>query len=123
AWQEHWKARTNVVVENEKLQFFAELAMVALLRLFEHGKVVIEFLLCFEGSAVNTLELWVLFVAFVVGACDASESERADISGAHDMRPGAEIDEIAVAIERNGFARRNVFDDIELELARSVPLI
>ncbi len=34
------------------------------------------------------------------------------------MRPGAEIDEIAVAIERNFFVRRNVFDDVELEFAR-----
>ena len=34
------------------------------------------------------------------------------------MRAGAEIDEIAVAIERDRFAFGNVLDDIELELAR-----
>ena len=97
--------------------------MVALPCFLEHPKIVVEFLFGFEGGAVNALELRILLVAFVVSAGDVGELERADVSGAHDMRPGAEIDEIAVAIERDGFARRNVFDDIELELARSVPLI
>ena len=32
--------------------------------------------------------------------------------------PGAEIDELAVAIERNLFVGRNVFDDVEFEFAR-----
>ena len=72
---------------------------------------------CFERGAVNALELRILFVAFVVGAGDARELERADVSRAHDVRPGAEIDEVAVAIERDFFARRNVLDDVELELA------
>ena len=34
------------------------------------------------------------------------------------MRAGAEIDEVAVAIERDFFVSGNVFDDIELKLAR-----
>ena len=110
----------DIVVEDEKLQFLAELAMVALLRFLEHGEVFVELRLVLEGGAVDALELRVLLVAFVVGAGDVGELERADVSRAHDVRAGAEIDELAVAIERDRFARRNVFDDIELELARSV---
>ena len=74
--------------------------------------------LVLEGGAVDALELRVLFVALVVGAGDVGELERADVAGAHDVRPGAEIGEIAVAIERDFFALGNVLDDIELELAR-----
>src|SRR6266566_7321259 len=96
--------------------------MVALLRLLEHGEVVIEFLLRFEGSAVDALELRILFVAFIISAGDIREFERTDISGAHHMRAGAKVDEVAVAIERDLFARRNVFDDIELEFAWLFPI-
>jgi len=34
------------------------------------------------------------------------------------VRTGAEIDELAVAIERNLFVGRNVLDDVDLEFAR-----
>ena len=57
----------------------------------------------------------ILFVAFVVSARHVRELERADVSRAHDVRTCAKIDEIAAAIERNFFVRRNVFDDIDLE--------
>ncbi len=92
--------------------------MIALLRFLEHGEVVVEFLFGFERGAVNALQLRILFVALVVRARHAGELECADVSRAHHVRPGAEIDEIAAAIERNLFVRRNVFDDVELEFAR-----
>ena len=103
------------VVEGEELHLRAELAMVALLRLLEHREVGLQLGLVLERGAVDALELRVLFVAFVVGAGDVRELERADVAGAHHVRAGAEIDEIAVAIERNRFALGNVLDDIELE--------
>ena len=91
--------------------------MIALLRFLQHREVIIEFLLGFERGAVNALELRIFFVALVVGAGHIRELERADVSRAHDVRPGAEIDEIAAAIERDLFVWRNVFDDVELEFA------
>src|SRR5436190_16642153 len=96
--------------------------MVALLRFLQHGEVVVELFPCLEGSAVDPLQLRIFLVPLVVCAGDAGELERADVSGAHDMWSGAEIDKIAVAIERDRFARWDVFDDVELELAGSVPL-
>ena len=38
------------------------------------------------------------------------------------MRAGAEIDEVAVAIERDFFVGRNVFDDVDLEFARLIAI-
>ena len=98
------EAGADVVVEGEKLEFFAELAMVALLGFLEHGEVFVELGFVLEGGAVDALELRVLFVAFVVGAGDVGELERADVACAHDVRAGAEIGELAVAIERDFFA-------------------
>ena len=91
--------------------------MIALLRFLEHREVIVEFLFGFERRAVNALKLWILFVAFVVGARHVRQVERADVSGAHDVRARAEIDEIAAAIERDFFFGRNVLDDVELEFA------
>src|SRR5207253_2302828 len=114
----HWQTWTDVVVQNKNLQFAPELAMVALFRFLDHREVFIEFLFRFEGRAVNALELRILFVAFVIRAGDAGKPEGADVSGTHHVRAGAEIDEIAVAIERDFFVRRNVFDDVDLKFAR-----
>src|SRR5207249_5331015 len=118
AWEKHRQTRTDVVVENKNFQFATELAVIALLRFFEHSEVVVEFLFSFKRSAVNALELRISFVAFVICAGYIGELKRANVSGAHDMWPGAEIDELAVTIERDRFVRRNVFDDVELEFAR-----
>src|SRR5437763_15028760 len=90
--------------------------MVARLRFLEHSEVFVELGLVLEGGSVNALKLRVVFVAFVVGAGDSGELERADVSCAHDVRTGAEIGELAVAIERDFFALGNVLDDVELEL-------
>ncbi len=112
------QTRPDIVVEGEKLQLFPEFAVVALLRFLEHGEVFVELGLVLEGGAVDALELRILFVAFVVGAGHVRETKGADVASAHDMRPGAEIREIAVAIDRDRLVLRNVLDDIELELAR-----
>ena len=69
-------------------------------------EVFFELRLVLERGAVDALELRILFVAFVIGAGHVRELERADVAGAHDVRAGAEIDEFAVAIERDRFALR-----------------
>src|SRR6266487_3886342 len=88
AREKHGKSWPDVVVENEKFEFFAELAMVALL--------------CF---------------AFIISARHVRELERADVSRAHDVRACAEINEVAAAIERDFLVTRNVFDDVDLVFA------
>ena len=84
--------------------------MIAFLRLLEHREVVIELLFRFKRGAVNTLEMRVTFVAFVVGARHVRQLESANISRAHDVRPRTKIDEVAIAIERDFFVGRNVLE-------------
>ncbi|KAF5406796.1 MAG: hypothetical protein Udaeo2_31370 [Candidatus Udaeobacter sp.] len=116
--EEHWKSRTDVFIENKQLQFAAKLAMVALLRFLEHGEIVVEFLFRFERRAINTLQLRILFIAFVVSAGDARQAKCVDVPRAHYVWPRTEIDEVAAAIERDFFVGRDVLDDVELEFAR-----
>ena len=116
------QAGADVVVDGEQPHLRADLAMVALLRLLEHREVGLQLGLVLERGAVDALELRILFVALVVGAGDVGELERADVARAHHVRPGAEIDEVAVAKERNLARLGNVLEDVELELARLRPL-
>src|SRR6266516_572493 len=97
AREKHGKSWPDVVVENEKFEFFAELAMVALLCFLEHREVIVEFLFRFECRAVNALQLRILFVAFIISARHVRELERADVSRAHDVRACAEINELTAA--------------------------
>ena len=46
------------------------------------------------------------------------ELESADVAGAHYVRPGAKVDEIAVLVIRDLLAFGNVFEIPNLELAR-----
>ncbi len=108
----------DFLVDMEEAHVAAQLAVVALFRLFQHAEMGLHLGLVLESGAVDALELRVLFVTEVVGAGDMGELERADIARAHDVRPGAEIDEIAVGIERDFLALGNAIEDIELEPAR-----
>ena len=96
--------------------------MVALLRLFEHFEILVELGLVLEGGAVDALELRVALVALVIRAGHGGELERADVAGTHHVRPGAQINEIAVPEIRNRFVLGNLVEQIELELRRSRPL-
>src|SRR5947207_11104326 len=106
ARQEHRQTWANVVIEHKELEFSPKLAMVALLRFLLHREELFEFFFCLKRSSIDSLELWILFVAFVIGAGHVREFERADISRAHHVRARAEINEIAAAIERDFFVGR-----------------
>ena len=79
--------------------------MIALLRFLQHREVIVEFPFGFERRAVNALELRILFVAFVIRTGNGGQLECADVSRAHDVRPGAEIDEIAIADREKSLRR------------------
>src|SRR5262245_36018945 len=71
----------------------ADIAMVALLRLFTHFEVGLHLGFIVESGAVNTLELRIALVAFVISTGNAGEFVCADVAGAHDVRAGAEVEE------------------------------
>jgi hypothetical protein len=77
-------------------------------------EVVREFLLGGEGGAVDALELLVLLVAAVVGAGDGEELERLQLRRVAHVRAGAEVDELAVLVERNFLALGDVGEAAEL---------
>ena len=90
----------------EQFQFATELAMVAFLGFLELLKVLVEFGPCFEGRAIDALQLWIVRVPFVVSARDRGEFKCADVPCPHDVRTGAEVSEVSVAIQRDFFVVR-----------------
>ena len=63
------------LLDAEQIELLAELAMVALLGLFEPLEVLVELLLREERRAVDALHLVVLLVALPVGAGDREQLE------------------------------------------------
>src|SRR6267143_1107863 len=122
AREEHRKTRANVIVESKYLEFLAELTVVPLLRFLEHGEVVLEFLLCFEGGTVDSLQLRIVLVPLVVSAGHIGQLEGADVSRPHDVRAGAQIEKISVAIKGDSLAGGDALDNIELVFARLITL-
>src|ERR1700722_12303737 len=62
------KAGARDLLNAEQVKLLAEQAMVALGRFFEAGKVGVEIFLREEGSAVNALQLRILFIPEPVSA-------------------------------------------------------
>src|SRR5690606_38199600 len=86
----------------EEAELAAEAAMVALLGLLEHAEMRLELLLVAPSRPVDALELRVLRVAAPVGAGDLRELEGlAELAGRGQMRPGAEIRELALLVDRD----------------------
>jgi|GEM_PF-3437342 len=107
------EALAHIFVDVEKFEVAAEFAVVAELGLFELREVVGELVLRRKGGAVDTLELFVLFVAAVIGAGDREEFERLQLRGVADVRAGAEVHEFAVLVEGDFFALGDISETAE----------
>src|SRR2546427_29692 len=79
-----------------------------------------EVLAAEPGGAVDALEHGVLLVAAPVGAGGREELERPDLSCRPDMRPPAEVHEVALAVQGDGVG---VDPAQDLHLERLVPLL
>ncbi len=99
----------------EEIEFDAEAAVVAALRLFDPRQVLVELLLARERGAVDALEHRVGFVALPVGAGDVEQLHGADLVGALHVRAATEIDEPAVGEERDVVALRDVGETRDLQ--------
>ena len=89
------------LLDVEEIELRAELAVVALLRLLEHLQVRVLLLLLRPGGAVDALEHLVLRVAAPVGAGDLHELEDLQLAGRRHVRPAAEVDEVALPVQRD----------------------
>src|SRR5690606_35809540 len=108
------KALADGLVDVEEAHLLADAAVVALARFLDLGEVGLELLLRGKRGAVDALELLVLLVAAVVGAGDGEELEGLDLLGVADVRARAEVEELAVAVERDRLAFGDVREAAEL---------
>ncbi len=95
--------RPGQFLDGEQVELLAQYAVVALLRLLDLLQVLVEVFLAEERGAVDALELRVLLVAQPVGAGDAGQLERLDLAGGRNVRPAAEVHELAGLVERDFF--------------------
>ncbi len=103
----------------EEVELDAQAPVVALPRLFEALEVVVEILLREERGAVDTGELFVVLVAAPVRAGEPGQLERLDRLRVQQMRPAAQVGEVALRVERD-IALRGAD---ELDLVRLVLLL
>ncbi len=95
----------------KQVELAAEPAMVAAFGLLEPEEVLVELLLARPGGAVDALQLRVARVAAPIGAGHVHQLERlAEMPGRGQMRPDAQIDEAALAVEADLLVRRDLAD-------------
>ena len=86
------EAAADGLVDREQVEVLAELAVVALLGLFQTVEVLLELLLAPERGPVDARQHPVPLVAAPVGAGHVEELERADLPGGLDVGAAAESD-------------------------------
>ncbi len=95
----------------EKAELAPQAAMVALLRLFQLEEILFQLFVVRPGGAVNALQLRVARIAAPISARDLHQLERmAELARRGQMRPGAKIDEIALAIKADRLVLRDFVD-------------
>ena len=92
------KALANVLREGEELHLLAELAVVALLGLFDELEVFVEHRSLGEGDAIDTVHLRVLVVATPEGTGYAQHLARLDGCGSWDVWATAEVGEATLCV-------------------------
>src|SRR5205814_6053690 len=102
------------IVERKEVQFLSERPVIAALGLFEVREVRVQLGLRRPRRAVHALKLGVPLVASPVRARERQHLEGLDVPRALDVRPAAEIDEVAVLEVRDLVAFRNRIDDLDL---------
>ena len=102
------------LVEHEELHLAAELLVVALLRLLDAVEVLLQLVLRRERRSVDSAEHLVLRVAAPVRARRRRQFERLDRAGREEVRPRAQIGEVALPVERNLLALGHVAYQFDL---------
>ena len=98
----------------EQVKFLANLAMVALFRLFQTVQVRLQILFIAPGGTVHALKLLIAGVATPIGTGDLGQLERFQLTGARYVRAAAQVNEVALAVERQVLFSGNVLDNADL---------
>jgi len=88
--------------------------VVALPGLLQLLQVIIELALVRKAGAVDALQHLVLLAAAPVGSGDLGQLERLDLTGLLEVRPGAQVGEIALAVKRDYGVFRELVDQLDL---------
>ena len=104
------------VHEREEAELLAELAVVALLGFLDAGEVLVEHVLAREAHGIEALEHFALGIAAPVGARDVRDLDAValDTAGGIKMRTGAQVGELALAVEGNEGVLRQIVDQLDL---------
>src|SRR6185295_11752892 len=113
----------RVLVEMNQVQLAAEAAMVTRLRLFEALQIRIEVLGVVERRPVDARQLRLRLVSAPVGARERQQLDRLDRFGILQVRAAAEVDEVALLVERDvALGRVDELDLVRLALLLEVAL-
>src|SRR5690606_28116437 len=99
----------------EQAHFPAELAMVALLRFLEPREIGLELLLVAPGRAIDALQHLIPGITPPVGPGHRHQLEGiAELARGGQMRPAAEVHEVALPVDGDGLVPRDRGDDLGL---------
>ncbi len=109
------------VLHVEQVVLLAQAAMVALLGLFQHVQVGVEVFLLGPGGAVDALQLLVAVVATPVGAGHLHQLEDLQLGCRRHVRAAAEVNEIALSVQRDLLIGRNGANQFGLVFLAQTP--
>ena len=89
----------RLVLHVEQVELPAEAPVVALFRLLQHVQVGVQILLAGPGRPIDPLQHLVAAVAPPVGPRHLGELEHLQAAGRRHVRPAAQVDEAALAIQ------------------------
>ena len=96
--QKERETRTGVAGQ-EQFHFSADLPMIPSDRLFQHGQMGFQLLVCAKGDPADSGQHLPAFIRFPVGAGKAGELKGFQSCSAGNMRAGAHVDIIALLIK------------------------
>ncbi len=102
-------------VDREKVQLFAELAVIAALGFRHAGEIRIEFGFVGKRRAIDALQHRVVLVAAPIGAGDREQLDGADFAARVHVAAAAKIRERADGVHRERLVGWNPREDVELE--------
>ena len=104
----------RLLLEVEQVLFLAELAVVALFRLFQPREIRLQLLVVRPRGAVDALEHLVARVASPVRSGDLHQLEGAQLAGARHVRTAAQVHPVRLTVQADFLGGGNAGDDFGL---------
>ena len=103
-------------IDGEKPQLSAKLAVISLAGFLQAGQVLIQLSAVGETGAVYTLQARAIGIALVVGGGHAHHLESLAVAGAANVRAGAKVRKVAIAIYGNLLILGDAVEQVHLIL-------